>query len=174
MRAVCPQVPVERPGSLRYETSSFRKDHRPGFCPRPCGTSLCPWICLQISRRLLRFGILLLKLLPPNLLPVLPLQAKLCLQTLPNSACKFCQTLPAKGGPPKHAASRRPRESRLCRAAHTELVKPPELDFPWLNLLEPALALCQASLRWHRLLFNEKIRGLSQASYFSGTKMRQL
>lgn len=88
MRAVCPQVPVERPGSLRYETSSFRKDHRPGFCPRPCGTSLCPWICLQISRRLLRFGILLLKLLSPNLLPVLPLQAKLCLQILPNSACK--------------------------------------------------------------------------------------
>lgn len=92
----------------------------------------------------------------------------------PNSACKFCQTLPAKGGPPKHAASRRPRESRLCSAARTELVKPPEPDFPWLNLLEPALAFCQASLRWHQLLFNEKIRGLSQASYFSGTKMRQL
>lgn len=32
----------ENPGSLRYEPSSFGKDHRTGFCPRPCRTSPCP------------------------------------------------------------------------------------------------------------------------------------
>lgn len=51
MRAVCPRVPAERPCLLRYEPSSFRKDHRPWFCPRPRGTSLCPRVCLQVSGR---------------------------------------------------------------------------------------------------------------------------
>lgn len=58
--------------------------------------------------------------------------------------------------------------------ACTELVKPPDPDCRWLNLLEPAPVLCQASLHWHYLLLNEKIRGLSQAFSCNGTKMRQL
>lgn len=59
-----------------------------------------------------------------------------------------------------HAASMRPQESKLCTAARAELVKPTEPDFPWLSLLEPALAFCQASSsHWHQLLFNEKNKG---------------
>lgn len=171
MRAVCPRVPVER-GLAHYvmRHPHLGKITDLGFAPDPVEPHCAPgYVCKSPG------GSSVLGYFFPNYrLPTFSLSILCQAGTKGVKAELLFQTLPAKGGPPKHAAGRRPRESRLCSAASTELVKPPEPNFPWLNLLEPALAFCQASSRWHQLLFNEKIRGLSQASYFSGTKMRQL
>lgn len=138
-----------------------------GFAPDPVEPCYAPgYVCRSPGD----LGILLPKLLHPNLLPALLLRAE-----VPAGRRQSCfSKMPGKRGLTPHAASGRPQESRLCCAACTELLKPPEPSFPRLNLLEPALAFCQASLRWHRLVFNEKIRGLSQTPCCSGTKMRPL
>lgn len=139
MRAVCPWA-------LPCKTSSFRKDHRPGLCPRPCGTSPCPWICPQTSSALGSF----LCILPTLSISFLcesgnkeqvgrqSCSPKLCLQ-------KEVQQSVLPAGDPGNA------EFSAC----TELVKPPEPECPWLSLLKPVLMPCQASLRWHHLLPNE-------------------
>lgn len=167
MRTVCSRISVERvlaPCVMRRFHLGKITDL--SFAPDPVEPRCAPgYVCRSPGGSC--FGILHPTLSPPNRPPVL-------LQAGRPSWGESFSKLPAEGGPPKHAASRRPRESRQSSAACTKLVKPPEANFPWLNLLEPALAFCQASLRWHWLLCNKKIRGLSQASYCSGTEMRQL
>lgn len=158
MRAVCPWVPVER-GLAHYimRHAHLGKITDLGFAPDPAEPLCAPgYVCKSPG------GSSILGSFFPNYrLPTFSLAEKSSASqgTKRGKAELLFQTLPAKGGPPKCAASRRPWESRLCSAACTELVKPPKPNFPWLNLLEPALALCQASLRWHRLLFNEKNKG---------------
>jgi len=171
VRAVCPRVPDER-GLAHYvmKHPHLGKITDLGFAPDPVEPRCAPgYVCNSPG------GSSILGSFFPNYrLPAFSLSFLCQAGTRWAEAELLFQTLPAKGGPPKHDANRRPLENRRFSAARTELVKPPEPDFPWLNLLEPALALCQASSHWHQLLPNEKIRGLSQASYFSGTKMRQL
>lgn len=160
MRAVCPRVPA-----MSHPHFGKITDH--GFAPDPVEPRRAPG---HVYRSRGGFGILLPKLSHPNLLPALLLRAE-----VPAGRRQSCfSQLPGKRGRTPHAASRRPRGSGLGCAACTELLKPPEPSFPRLNLLEPALAFCQASLRWHRLVCNEKRRGLSQAPGCSGTDTRPL
>lgn len=123
----------ESPGSLRYEPSSFGKDHRAAFCPRPCRTSPCPGHACRPAGVSSALG----SFYPKCCIPAF----SLLLLTSQGEARAGFAFAAGKVRSTKARRQREAPESRLGRAACTELAEPAEPCFPgWICWNLPLLS----------------------------------